>query len=295
MVGFMLISFVILSMCSRKIWIFLECRLLVIGVIIFWEYLNWLIIESLFESLIVSLDWLRCALVILTFLIRRIMIRASYGRVKFKNKSTFMFVWLVGLINLFLIICFIRRKIIYFYIFFEAALIPIFLLILGWGYQPERLQAGLYIIFYTLFASLPLLIIIFMKQKDFEYVRIIRGELGRRWAGYVSIIFFIFAFLVKLPMFLVHLWLPKAHVEAPVAGSMILAGVLLKLGGLWHMTSFCLLGRSYFGKEVSMAKNRTHWGSNCQFYLHCPGWHEIFSCLFFCSPYGNCFRGSWDS
>lgn len=118
MVGFMLISFVILSMCSRKIWIFLECRLLVIGVIIFWEYLNWLIIESLFESLIVSLDWLRCTLVILTFLIRRIMIRASYGRVKFKNKSTFMFVWLVGLINLFLIICFIRRKIIYFYIFF---------------------------------------------------------------------------------------------------------------------------------------------------------------------------------
>merc|ERR1712177_57858 len=70
---------------------------------------------------------------------------------------------------------------------FERSLIPTLILILGWGYQPERIQAGVYILFYTLFASLPLLLRI--------------------------------------------LWLSKAHVEAPVAGSIILAGVLLKLGG----------------------------------------------------------------
>jgi len=102
-------------------------------------------------------------------------------------------------------------------------------MIIGWGYQPERLQAGVYLLFYTLLASLPIMITIFYYY-DFN------GRLSFLiFNSSVEIFIFylciVFAFLVKMPMFIVHLWLPKAHVEAPVSGSIILAGIILKLGG----------------------------------------------------------------
>lgn len=120
-----------------------------------------------------------------------------------------------------------------FYIFFEGSLIPTVILIVGWGYQPERLQAGVYILFYTLFASMPLLVsIMSLYYSGGTLVIVLLDKVyGVRmicWLWYVATIF---AFLVKLPIFVVHLWLPKAHVEAPVSGSIVLAGVLLKLGG----------------------------------------------------------------
>lgn len=140
-------------------------------------------------------------------------------------------------VNLFLLLAlfFTFRSLdyLFFYISFEVSLIPTLVLILGWGYQPERLQAGVYMLFYTLFASLPLLASIL-------YLYRVRGNLSISlpftYVGFsrLSLVWFFFsiiAFVVKLPMYLFHLWLPKAHVEAPVAGSMILAGVLLKLGG----------------------------------------------------------------
>lgn len=136
---------------------------------------------------------------------------------------------LSGLVLL-LIITFSVMDYLWFYVFFESSLIPILLIILGWGYQPERLQAGIYMLFYTLFGSLPLLVSFLLFMGEFH-------SLGYditwwcRSGRSVWLFFSVLAFLVKMPMFLVHLWLPRAHVEAPVAGSMILAGVLLKLGG----------------------------------------------------------------
>jgi len=116
----------------------------------------------------------------------------------------------------------------YFYLFFERSLIPTLILILGWGYQPERIQAGLYLLFYTLFASLPLLLGIFYFYVNNGTVMIFLGKEINFCFIYFCIIM---AFLVKIPIFIVHLWLPKAHVEAPISGSIILAGILLKLGG----------------------------------------------------------------
>lgn len=176
-------------------------------------------------------DILRWSLVLLTFWIIILIMLASQGY-KTTNYfySKFTFVLIIILVLLFL--TFRTLDLLSFYIFFEGSLIPIYLLIVGWGYQPERLQAGIYLLLYTIFASLPLLISVI-------YIGSIMGGYGfcllrvsLKYNPWVSFWFFfsIFAFLVKLPAFYVHLWLPKAHVEAPVSGSIILAGVLLKLG-----------------------------------------------------------------
>ena len=121
-----------------------------------------------------------------------------------------------------------------FYLFFEWSLLPIFLIILGWGYQPERLRASLLLFFYTLFASLPLLLVL-LYWRQIAFITGFKDAvliLTQRGVRFVILRFItILAFVVKFPIYFIHLWLPKAHVEAPVAGSIILAGILLKLGG----------------------------------------------------------------
>nr|YP_009306198.1 NADH dehydrogenase subunit 4 [Panaorus albomaculatus]AOP18555.1 NADH dehydrogenase subunit 4 [Panaorus albomaculatus] len=129
---------------------------------------------------------------------------------------------------MFLVLSFCCSNLFYFYLFFESSMVPTIILIFGWGYQPERLSAGMYLIFYTLFASFPMLLCIFyinMKSFTLFYYLIV---LDINIYIYLSMIL---SFLFSMPMFFVHFWLPSAHVEAPVSGSMILAGVLLKLGG----------------------------------------------------------------
>ena len=144
-------------------------------------------------------------------------------------KSLF-FIFLI--LNLRLIFSFSTNNIIIFYFFFEWSLIPIFLIVVGWGYQIERIKSRFYLLIYTLFASLPLLIFIIILI-NFYYslsINFINSCILLFINNTYVIIIFI-SFLVKFPMFFFHQWLPKAHVEAPVGGSIILAGILLKLGG----------------------------------------------------------------
>nr|YP_010352979.1 NADH dehydrogenase subunit 4 [Tropostreptus austerus]UOF70462.1 NADH dehydrogenase subunit 4 [Tropostreptus austerus] len=155
-----------------------------------------------------------------------LMMLASLKSIKY-NELYFLLIMVSMMVFLFLV--FYSINLIWFYISFEAVLIPTYLLIIGWGYQPERLQAGLYLIFYTMFVSLPLLIVIlWVSLKNIDFMNLF-SDLN--WISMFIFLGGVGAFLVKMPMFFVHLWLPKAHVEAPVSGSMVLAGILLKMGG----------------------------------------------------------------
>nr|QTC08170.1 NADH dehydrogenase subunit 4 [Parachauliodes japonicus] len=179
-------------------------------------------------SYIFAMDLLSYGLILLSLWIISLMLMASEKVYTNKYMSGF-FVMNIIFLMMMLYLSFSSMSLFGFYLFFESSLIPTLILILGWGYQPERLQAGIYLLFYTLFASLPMLIsILFMGNESSLYMYMFNNYEYMNWIFYLSMIF---AFLVKMPMFLVHLWLPKAHVEAPVSGTMILAGILLKLGG----------------------------------------------------------------
>nr|ARH54294.1 NADH dehydrogenase subunit 4 [Curculionidae sp. 3 AH-2016] len=174
-----------------------------------------------------SLDLLSYFMILLSLWICSLMLLASENIYKL-NFYWELFVFMVIFLLLSLILTFSSLNLFIFYLFFEVSLIPTLFLIVGWGVQPERIMAGMYLLFYTLLVSFPMMLAMFYLYNVFYTLEFYF------FYSIDSVVLFIcmnFIFFVKMPMYLVHLWLPKAHVEAPISGSMILAGVMLKLGG----------------------------------------------------------------
>ena len=152
---------------------------------------------------------------------------------------------LMTLLLLFLVLFFFSSETFILYVIFELSVIPIFVIIIGWGYQSERVEASLNLMFYTVSASLPLLrgficIYIYSFSKRIIYREFLVSINRSRFTNLLTFCLMA-AFLVKLPIYGVHLWLPKAHVEAPVFGSIILAAILLKLGRFGILVFFPFL------------------------------------------------------
>lgn len=122
------------------------------------------------------------------------------------------------------ILFFVPSSIIILYIFFELSIFPIIVIILGYGFQIEKVNSVYYIIFYTAFFVFPFLFVYFKRRFFFVLARF---DFLISWE-----MFFILSlgFIIKFPVYFLHLWLPKAHVEAPTTASILLAGLLLKLG-----------------------------------------------------------------
>nr|YP_009058808.1 NADH dehydrogenase subunit 4 [Siniperca scherzeri x Siniperca chuatsi]AIM52844.1 NADH dehydrogenase subunit 4 [Siniperca scherzeri x Siniperca chuatsi] len=198
-------------------------------------------------NLYMATDPLSTPLLVLTCWLLPLMILASQNHTALEpiNRQR-MYITLLTSLQIFLILAFSATEIIMFYVMFEATLIPTLILITRWGNQTERLNAGTYFLFYTLAGSLPLLVALLLLQSNTGTLSLLTLQYSDPlllstyadklwWSGCLL------AFLVKMPLYGVHLWLPKAHVEAPVAGSMILAAVLLKLGGYGMMRMMVML------------------------------------------------------
>jgi len=194
----------------------------------FEEFYQWM--PSVGIGYHVGLDGVALLLVMLTTALMPVVILSSWKAIQDRPKE-FMIALLV--LETAMIGSFAALDLILFYVFWELMLIPMYLLIGIWG-SSNRLYATVKFFIYTFVASVLMLIAIlyvyFHDGRTFDYVQARQAlDVTPQAAGFLFLAFAL-AFAVKVPMFPLHTWLPDAHTEAPTAGSVILAGVLLKMG-----------------------------------------------------------------
>nr|YP_009092136.1 NADH dehydrogenase subunit 4 [Aquatica leii]AHA46890.1 NADH dehydrogenase subunit 4 [Aquatica leii] len=226
MVKFIMYMFFMIPLCFlySNFWV-LQFMFFMMFTLFFYTYSYSMYYSSI--SYFFGCDYLTFFMVLLSIWICVLMLMAS-EKIYFYNNFSLFFSFVILFLLIFLFLTFCSMNMFVFYLFFEMSLIPTLLLILGWGYQPERIQAGMYMFMYTLFGSFPMMVSLFYL---YYYNSSLDFFFSYNVNSFYLYICMILVFLIKIPMYFVHLWLPKAHVEAPVSGSMILAGVMLKLGG----------------------------------------------------------------
>ena len=176
-----------------------------------------------------GIDGISIFFLLLTTLLIPLCILTSWNSISF-NLKEFLIAFL--LLDFFLIGSFCTLDLLFFFIFFESVLIPMFLIIGIWGSRDRKILAAYYFFLYTLSGSVLMLLsiaYIYYHVGTLDYETLLSFSFSKLEQKFLWFTFFL-AFASKVPMVPVHLWLPEAHVEAPTAGSVILAGILLKLG-----------------------------------------------------------------
>ncbi len=198
-----------------------------IGAFQFVEKLFWVPVLNINFPL--GVDGISIFFVVLTTLLIPICLLASWSSIQI-NLKNYLIAFLV--MEFFLIGVFCTLDLLLFYIFFESVLIPMFLIIGVWGSRERKIRAGYFFFLYTLLGSVLMLLsilYIYYEIGTTDYEVLLTFSFSALEQKIMWFTFFA-SFATKVPMVPVHLWLPEAHVEAPTAGSVILAGVLLKLG-----------------------------------------------------------------
>lgn len=191
---------------------------------------NILFNQSFFFSFPLGVDSLSLFFILLTTLTMPICLLVGWQSVR-KNIKEYYISFL--LLEVFLLLVWMVTDLFLFYIFFESVLIPMFLVIGIWGSRDRKIRAAYQFFLYTLAGSVCMLLgVLFLYFQtgttDIHILLVSRLTETRQLFLWIS---FFASFAVKVPMIPFHLWLPEAHVEAPTGGSVLLAGILLKLGG----------------------------------------------------------------
>nr|YP_010575568.1 NADH dehydrogenase subunit 4 [Varestrongylus eleguneniensis]UZM11408.1 NADH dehydrogenase subunit 4 [Varestrongylus eleguneniensis] len=176
-------------------------------------------------SMLNNISWMGLFIVTdsIVFVMLVFMMLFIYGLIIISELSSSL-KFLSGMLILFCFFFFLSSNMLMLYMFFELSMFPILIMILGFGAQIEKIGSSYYLLFYTVFCSLPFL---YVYYKSFFYFSYCFFDFLLSW----EMMFVLsLSFMVKFPVYFLHLWLPKAHVEAPTTASMLLAGLLLKLG-----------------------------------------------------------------
>ena len=201
-----------------------------------YEEMSW--IKSIGASYHIGIDGISLWLVILTTFLTPLCILAAWNSVE-KGLSGFMMSLLALETGMLGVFC--ALDLLLFFVFWEAMLIPMYFLIGIWGGE-RRIYATMKFVLYTMAGSALMLVgilaLYFQNGNSFDLVQLLAAEGPFDHANLLFLAFFI-AFAIKVPLFPFHTWLPDAHVEAPTVGSVILAGVLLKMG-TYGIVRFCL-------------------------------------------------------
>jgi proton-translocating NADH-quinone oxidoreductase chain M len=198
-----------------------------IGIFQFVTKILW--IPTLNLNFTLGVDGISLFFIILTTLLILLCLLISWNSIQ-QNLKEYLLAFLV--MEFFLIGVFCILDLLLFYIFFESVLIPMFLIIGIWGSRERKIRAAYFFFLYTLLGSVLMLLSIlyvYYQIGTTDYEVLLTFSFSQLEQKLLWLTFF-FSFASKVPMIPVHLWLPEAHVEAPTAGSVILAGVLLKLG-----------------------------------------------------------------
>jgi len=217
---------------SLILWVFFNKS---IGTFQFVNKFLWIPIINL--NFVLGIDGISVFFVLLTTLLIPICLLIGWDSIVYDRKKYFL-AFLV--MEFFLIGVFCILDLLLFYVFFEAVLIPMYLIVGVWGSRERKIRAAYFFFLYTLLGSVLMLIsilYIYSQVGTTDYEVLLAFVFSPSEQKLIFLTFFL-SFATKVPMVPVHLWLPEAHVEAPTAGSVILAGVLLKLG-TYGLIRFC--------------------------------------------------------
>nr|DBA43567.1 TPA_asm: ND4 [Bombus haemorrhoidalis] len=217
-------------------------EILILLVLIFsMKYVNFYILSNLMFLMsfmfLFKMNWIKWSFIIINLSINNysyfliMMMFWIFGLIFLNLKDYSKFCVFLNLLLMFLMLMnFLAMDMLMFYFMYEASLLLIFYMIMEWGYNEDRILAAFYLMFYTLVFSMPMLYLIYELLEFSGNLNFFMLELMELSLDLFNFFYMLMSFLVKVPMYLFHGWLLKAHVEASFFSSMILASIMLKLG-----------------------------------------------------------------